>query len=145
MICIFIFTIISIICFRYVQCTRWEELTDALRFHANLAHEAGAPTEFRLLNGHKSIRVGTTDPQENRNLSELLSSFDKSPGGRTPLCKHIHEITEKIARMKTQLLNAGQKACVIIATDGESSDGDIVAAMQRLRTLPVWVVSNYKS
>lgn len=29
---------------------------------------------------------------------------------------------------------------MIIATDGESSDGDIITAMQPLRSLPVWVV-----
>lgn len=34
----------------------------------------------------------------------------------------------------------GQKACVIIATDGESSDGDIAEAMRPLERLPCWVV-----
>lgn len=33
-----------------------------------------------------------------------------------------------------------QKVAVIIATDGESSDGDIAAAMQPLKDLPCWVV-----
>ena len=42
--------------------------------------------------------------------------------------------------MESSLRASGQKACVIIATDGESSDGDIVTAMQPLRLLPVWVV-----
>lgn len=36
---------------RVVCCTRWSELTETLRFHINAAHSAGAPTEFRLLNG----------------------------------------------------------------------------------------------
>ena len=35
---------------RLVPCSRWEELTDALQWHANLASGIGAPTEFRLLN-----------------------------------------------------------------------------------------------
>ena len=34
----------------------------------------------------------------------------------------------------------GQRVTVIIATDGESSDGDIAAAMAPLKDLPVWVV-----
>ena len=34
----------------------------------------------------------------------------------------------------------GQRVAVIIATDGESSDGDIAAAMAPLKDLPVWVV-----
>jgi precorrin-6B methylase 1 len=33
-----------------------------------------------------------------------------------------------------------QKVAVIIATDGESSDGDIATAMAPLAQLPVWVV-----
>ena len=33
-----------------------------------------------------------------------------------------------------------QKACLVIATDGESSDGDIATAMKPLERLPVWVV-----
>lgn len=42
--------------------------------------------------------------------------------------------------MEPQLRAAGQKACVVIFTDGESSDGDIASAMRPLQTLPVWVV-----
>lgn len=38
------------------------------------------------------------------------------------------------------LRQTNQKVCVIIATDGESSDGDIAAAMRPLQQLPVWVV-----
>ena len=34
----------------------------------------------------------------------------------------------------------GKKAAVIIATDGESSDGDITDALRPLHSLPVWVV-----
>jgi hypothetical protein len=39
-----------------------------------------------------------------------------------------------------QLRAAGQKAALIIATDGESSDGDVAAALRPLSQLPVWVV-----
>lgn len=42
--------------------------------------------------------------------------------------------------MESQLRASGQKACVVIFTDGESSDGDIASAMRPLQTLPVWVV-----
>jgi hypothetical protein len=46
---------------RSVQCSRWAELTSALKFHAELADLAKAPTEFRLLNGAPPIMVGGTD------------------------------------------------------------------------------------
>jgi len=115
-------------------------LTDALKFHANIAHAAGAPSEFRLLNGSPPIKIGQSDANENDRLSTLMTILDQSPGGGTPLCRHIREVTDKIRSMEGQLRAAGQKACVIIATDGESSDGDIITAMQPLRALPVWVV-----
>ena len=58
----------------------------------------------------------------------------------TPLCRHIREIIEKIKSIEGSLRSKGQKACVIIATDGESSDGDIAAAMKPLEILPCFVV-----
>jgi hypothetical protein len=42
--------------------------------------------------------------------------------------------------MESQLRANAQKAVVVIATDGESSDGDIAHAMKPLEQLPVWVV-----
>ena len=128
-----------------MQCTRWEELTEGLKFHAGLAHAACAPTEFRLLNGAAPIRVGVAGYDGNNktfdaSYNAAMNTFAQSPGGGTPLCRHIREVTELIRPMEQQLRAVGQKACVVIATDGESSDGDIVAAMQPLRQLPVWVV-----
>jgi hypothetical protein len=41
-----------------VGCSRWTELTDAMRFLARVAEEAHASTEFRLLNGPGPIVVG---------------------------------------------------------------------------------------
>jgi len=40
-----------------------------------------------------------------------------------------------------ELRATGRKACVVIATDGESTDGNLVDAMRPLQALPVWVVS----
>lgn len=42
--------------------------------------------------------------------------------------------------LEPTLRAAGQKACVVILTDGESSDGDLALAMQDLKALPVWTV-----
>jgi hypothetical protein len=48
-----------------VTCSRWEELGENIRWHAQLSVEIGAYTEFRLLNqpnrgGSQTVRVGTT-------------------------------------------------------------------------------------
>ncbi len=62
---------------RSVPCSRWTELTGAMRFHAGLAHVSGALTEFRLLNGAPPIVVGRGD---GNSLQVLLSIFDRPPG-----------------------------------------------------------------
>ena len=58
----------------------------------------------------------------------------------TPLCRHIRDVITSIRAIESKLRSNGQRACVIIATDGESSDGDIAAAMKPLESLPCWVV-----
>ena len=42
---------LAIFLLRLIGCSRWTEMTESLRFHVGLASAAGAPTEFRLLNG----------------------------------------------------------------------------------------------
>ncbi len=42
--------------------------------------------------------------------------------------------------MEHELREYGQKATVVIATDGEATDGDVSDAMRPLQNLPVWVV-----
>ena len=39
---------------RIATCSRWDELGETLKFHAQAAHVAAAPTEFRLLNGERA-------------------------------------------------------------------------------------------
>ena len=45
-----------------------------------------------------------------------------------------------IFHVHSYLQDNGQKAAVIIATDGLSTDGDVAEAMKPLQRLPVWVV-----
>lgn len=66
---------------------------------------------------------------------------EESPAGQTPLCHHIGEVIECIKAQERELRSTGRKACVVIATDGESTDGNLVDAMRPLQELPVWVVS----
>lgn len=121
-------------------CSRWSELTKSLQFHADLSKAAHAPSEFRLLNGAPPLMIGNCSEDENTHYAQLKEAFDQSPNGGTPLCRHIREVVGKIKSMEKQLRQSSQKACVIIMTDGESSDGDIVDALRPLRNLPAWVV-----
>jgi hypothetical protein len=121
-----------------VSCTRWQELMDCMRFHTKLAEVSGSMTEFRLLNGAPPVVVGT--PDGGVGYSKMQQIMDRSPGGGTPLCRHIREVCERIREIEPQLRANGHKAVVVIATDGESSDGNIVEAMKPLHNLPAWVV-----
>lgn len=58
---------------KMIQCTRWSELTSSLKFHAQLAHAAQAPTEFRLLNHCDPIMVGLADDTEGKALEEAVT------------------------------------------------------------------------
>jgi len=114
-------------------------LCESLKFHAELAESARAPTEFRLLNNSDSIMVGCKN-DNGQGYRVLLSLLDQSPNGGTPLCRHINEVVQKICILEPQLRANRQRAVLVIATDGESSDGDVAQAMKPLRSLPVWVV-----
>ena len=94
--------------------------------------------EFRMINAVAPVLLGQQDG--GTNYQSLMRNFEESPGGGTPLCRHINEVIAQIRVMEPHLRANGQRAVVVIATDGESSDGDIAAAMKPLEKLPVWVV-----
>jgi hypothetical protein len=128
-----------------VGCSRWEELITSLKFHSSLAIAASTPTEFRFLNAGKPTVIGTShdgdgdgDVHKHQYFQQLLD--DGSPSGGTPLCFHITEVVRQIKQNETQLRASGQKAVLVIATDGEASDGDVTTAMRPLKNLPVWVI-----
>ena len=126
--------------YRQIQCSRWAELIQSAKFHCGLANAAGAVTEFRLLNNGAPVIVG--NPADNgtghHHMMQMLNSC--SPGGATPLCRHIREVTMQIQAMESTLRANGHKAVLVICTDGESSDGNVSVALAALKHLPVWVV-----
>lgn len=69
---------------KFQSCSRWNELTDALRFHANLAELMQLPTEFRLLNQSQAVVVGGDVPSH---LEVVLNLLNGTPSGDTPLCR----------------------------------------------------------
>lgn len=124
---------------KMVNCTRWQELGEAMRFHAGLAEALGTPTEFRVLNGAPPIIIGQRD-DNGANLRAFDEILSRPCGGGTPLCRHLNEIADKIHAAEGMLRASAQKAAVIVFTDGESSDGDVATAMRRLQTLPCFVI-----
>ncbi len=124
----------------FIKCTRWAELTSALSFHATIAKAANAPSQFRLLNGSTPITIGDGTDYDGSRYRLFMNLLQQSPSGGTPLCSHIRDVIEQIRVLAPELRAKGQKACVIIASDGESSDGDVAQALKPLEHLPAWVV-----
>lgn len=62
------------------------------------------------------------------------------PHGSVGLCQQIRDITKVIMAISPYLREQGRKVCVVLTTDGESSDGDLIQALRPLQDLPVWLV-----
>lgn len=105
-----------------VKCSRWKELTTALQFHLELAHQGGIPTEFRFLNAFgNSVQIGFDDSSSLNGYNQIKSLLtDGSCSGGTPLCRHIREITEMVRSYEAQLRANGQVVCLVIATVKQS-------------------------
>lgn len=117
-----------------VKCTRWSELSESINFLAELSESLGAVSEFRLLNGADPIIVGL-DNDQGESLSFLKEVLRESPAGPTPLCSHIDAVVAQITSIADILREKNQKAAVVIATDGESSDGNVADALRPLTTV----------
>lgn len=122
-----------------VQCTRWAELKDTMSFAADLSEAAMAPSEFRLLNGAEPVIVGLGG-DNHEGLEFAKEVLDEDPAGQTPLCQHVSNVVGAIEAMAPELRRLNKKAAVIIATDGESSDGKVSKALEPLKRLPAFVV-----
>ena len=126
---------------KIVTTTRWGELSQAMSFHASLAHAAGIPCEFRLLNGADPCVIGIGNKSESEDSLKFLQMvMEEPPAGQTPLCAHISAVVTNIRAMEETLRDNNQRAAVIIATDGEASDGDVAAALKPLENLPAILV-----
>lgn len=125
--------------FAPVTCSRWAELHESIQFLAGLAHSSKHPTTFRLLNNASPITIG--GPKDDGSAyGQLTEAMQLPPNGGTPLCAHMNAIVAEIAAMNAELRASNKKVKVIIATDGEPSDGDLSEALRQLKTLPVWLV-----
>jgi hypothetical protein len=151
-----------------VPCTRWKELQGSIEYHAELAGLIQATTIFRMLNdpgpnvGPQEFSIGDIHSNNAFSSSSSGKTMEQDvatairivqhtkPQGVTPLTYHLQTISDRIQQMEATLRSQGQKAVVVIATDGLPSDetgysgesvrSQFVEALQRLQRLPVWVV-----
>lgn len=84
---------------KLVGCTRWQELSDSLTWHASIANALDAHTEFRLLNSprgfiSKTVVIGGAGGASDDALSELQRFIQAGPSGFTPLCEALNSVSE---------------------------------------------------
>jgi hypothetical protein len=143
---------------KFVDCSRWSEIQQTVEYHARMAAVLGAPTVFRLLNdpgrmaGPQQFSIGENGPSMiDEELAVALQTMQNAtPSGVTPLAEHVREIRANIVAMQEQLINTGQKCCIVLATDGlpsntqgitdSSSRAEFQSALRSLEGLPVWIV-----
>jgi len=140
---------------KVMNCTRWAEIQETVTYHARMAAALQAPTSFRLLNtfnGTDMFGIAERGPEHiASDLEDALRTIQEvSPRGTTPLSKHVREIGATVISMKDQLVAKGQKAVIVLATDGLPTDqnghstslarNEFTQALRSLEGLPVWVV-----
>ena len=111
-------------------------------FHGQLSQIAKSPTQFRLLNNSCTMTVGLSPNEEySEELNAFLAILKSIPTGEsTPICSHIAAITDEITPLSNDLVAEGKKVAIIIATDGEATDGNLKEVMQPLLNLPCYII-----
>tara|TARA_B110001452_G_scaffold266976_1_gene275271 strand:+ start:91 stop:1173 length:1083 start_codon:yes stop_codon:yes gene_type:complete len=134
-----------------IKASRWNELVDTILGIGELATALGARTDFYLLNPspHGQFLMTGDDGSTSFgrigqpvNMPELKRRFQAmSPSGGTPLTEAVMRVISLIEPEAATLRASGQKAAVVLATDGLPNDRvSFLEALRQLQRLPVWLV-----
>ena len=127
----------------FATSSRWEELCDSVRVHADVAALCRAPTEFLCLNppanAPQRCEVGCA-PDSSRELDAVRAICASDPRGMTPLCAAIRSVVAQIRALEPMLRATGRQAMFVIASDGEPSDGSVANELRALNSLPVMTI-----
>lgn len=136
--------------YKSIRSTRWAELGDVIGEMADVASSLGAATHFHMLNPSAVGQyfaladdgtTGVSGAGAPCNADTIKAAMKTSPGGTTPLTENVQFIASLIAPSAATLRAQGQKAVVVLATDGLPNDpNSFLRALQELQRLPVWLV-----
>jgi hypothetical protein len=107
---------------------------------ASLADAAETPTEIRMLNKAEPLVVGLGSRVSKSDLAEVMIQLSIEPSGQTPICKQLCDIIEQLRSMESELRATNKIALLIIMTDCDSSDGDIIDVLKPLEGLPLQII-----
>jgi len=141
---------------RNVACTRWEEVTSTILWHAKFNGDLQAPMVIRLVNdpganvGPQQLGVAASEhlnvDSELHRLRRLLKCH---PGGNTPLTVHLKDILESLKDVDPDLLEENVMSIVIVTdrlpTDAEGTQGhdvnfEFLETLKEFQEYPVWIV-----
>ena len=134
----------------FEECSRWQEIISSMEVMINHAEMADTPTEIRLLNRSQPVIIGQKNesswwnPIAQLGFGETITAAREllatEPVGLTPVCKQIREVSERLRGMEHELRASGKIALLIIATDGESTDGNVADMLKPLEGLPLQLI-----
>jgi hypothetical protein len=143
---------------RLIPCTRWAEMQATVECVADLAGLLQATTIFHMLNHPGDPRVPQKFSVAEHGSGSIHDDIDKAkqamhtcqPQGPTPLSARLVEIREVLTAIAPMLGKQGQKATIVIATDGMPTDDfggttpeasrEFVQTLRSLQNFPVWIV-----
>ena len=131
---------------RYEECTRYEEACATVSTMARICNISGIPAEFRFLHYLRpssqpqlSFTVGKTK-NDTASLEACMEALVVQPSGPRNLCRLVEQVVEQIRWIEDILRITNKKALLIIVTDGEPVDGNMVDALKPLQELPVQII-----
>lgn len=138
-----------------ISCTRWEEVTSTILWHANFALMMKAPTAIRLMhpigeNAQQQVGIASKEEvnadMEMKRLKEMLSYQPKGTGGQL---RQLREVIDSCLETPMELWKERSMAIVYV-TDrlpsdengraGEDVTTNFIESLNRLQGLPVWFV-----
>lgn len=106
----------------------------------SLADAAEAPTEIRLLNKAEPLVVGLGSKGDKSDLTNAMAQLSIDPTGQTPLCRQLSDVIEQLRDLERELRATNKIALLLIMTDCESSDGNIIDVLKLLEGLPLQII-----
>ena len=143
--------------YQQANVTRWQELLDCVKYHADFYTLFGMPTRFALLNAPPTnlaapqyfslLQTGNL-AQEQQVMGQVLRTVQ--PNGPTPLTTQLNILHQYIASLDAGLRARGHTFSIVLTTQGlptnekgESSPqivSEFVQALRKLESFSVWIV-----
>lgn len=133
-----------------ISATRWAELGDVIMEMTEVAIKIESTTHFHLLSRcHLGQFFTVAETGEGgipaaggpATYADMKAVMATSPAGTTPLTEAVQQVTQQVGAAAEKLAAKGQKAVVVLATDGLPNDpASFLRALQELQRLPVWIV-----